>query len=140
MIAAAIAPIANILQFSLPFGDDEEAGPLSWPGTIPAIIVMPITSMLLRLGVSRQREYLAGATAAELLGEGRTLTDALQTLERETAAHPLAINPATASLSIANPLPRRGLATLFATRPPSAERIRRLRGYDLSILSPAQAA
>ena len=52
----------------------------------------------------------------------------------------MAINPATASLYIANPLPCRGLATLFATHPPSAERIRRLRGYDLSILSPGQAA
>ena len=88
----------------------------------------------------RQRTRTRPEPAAVLLGEGRTLADALQTLERETAARPMAINPATASLYIANPLPCRGLATLFATHPPSAERIRRLRGYDLSILAPAQAA
>ena len=140
MIAAAIAAIANILQFSLLFGgDDEDGGPLGWLGTIAAIVVMPVAAMLLQLGISRQREYLADAIAAQLLGEGRPLAEALERLERQTAAPPMAVNPATASLYIANPLPRHGLATLFATHPPMAERIRRLRGYDLA-MSPARAA
>lgn len=39
-------------------------------------------------------------------GEGRPLADALETLERETQAAPMHVNPATASLYIANPLPR----------------------------------
>jgi heat shock protein HtpX len=51
----------------------------------------------------------------------------------------MSVNPATASLYIANPLPRTGLATLFSTHPPMAERVRRLRTYDSSILA-AQAA
>jgi heat shock protein HtpX len=134
MVAAAISAIANILQFSLLFGghDDEEGGPLAWIGMLVAIIVAPIAAMLLQLGVSRQREYLADATAAQLLGEGRPLADALENLERGTLAAPIAINPAIASLYIANPLPRSGLATLFATHPPMAERVRRLRAYDHS--------
>ena len=131
MVAGAIAAIANILQFSLLFGgDDEDGGPLGWLGTIAAILVMPVAALLLQLAISRQREYLADATAAQLLGEGRPLAEALETLERQTAARPMAVNPATASLYIANPLPRRGLTTLFATHPPMAERIRRLRQYD----------
>ena len=40
------------------------------------------------------------------------------------------VNPATASLYAVNPLPRQGLATLFMTHPPLAERIRRLRALD----------
>ena len=92
-----------------------------------------VDAMLLQLGVSRQREYLADATAAQLLGEGRPLADALESLERGTQAPPMPVNPAIASLYIANPLPRAGLATLFATHPPIAERVRRLREYDSSV-------
>jgi heat shock protein HtpX len=132
MVAAAISAIATILQFSFLFGgqDDEDGGPLAWLGVLAAIIIAPIAAMLLQLGVSRQREYLADATAAQLLGEGRPLADALESLERGTQAAPMPVNPAIASLYIANPLPRTGLTTLFATHPPIAERVRRLRGYD----------
>jgi heat shock protein HtpX len=80
--------------------------------------------------VSRQREYLADATGAQFLGRGAPLADALETLERGTRALPMNVNPATASLYAANPLPRQGLSTLFATHPPMAERIRRLRALD----------
>jgi heat shock protein HtpX len=97
---------------------------------LAAIVVAPIAATLLQLAVSRQREYLADATAAQLLGEGEPLADALETLERGTQVAPMPVNPAMASLYIANPLPRAGLATLFATHPPIAERIRRLHAYD----------
>jgi heat shock protein HtpX len=50
----------------------------------------------------------------------------------------MAVNPALASLYIANPLPREGLAALFSTHPPIRERVRRLRSYDEA--SAAQAA
>jgi heat shock protein HtpX len=40
------------------------------------------------------------------------------------------VNPATASLYIVNPLTRQGFATLFATHPPLADRVRRLRALD----------
>jgi heat shock protein HtpX len=128
VVAAAISAIANILQFSFLFGgqDEEHGGPLAWLG----IIFAPIAAMLLQLGVSRQREHLADATAAQLLGEGRPLADALESLERGTQAAPMPVNPAIASLYIANPLPRTGLSALFATHPPVAERVRRLRAYD----------
>ena len=132
-VAGAIAAIAEVFQWSLFFGgsDDEDAGPLGWIGLLATIIVAPIAASLLQLGVSRQREYLADATGAQLLGHPAPLADALETLERAAQERPLTVNPATASLYIVNPLTRQGFATLFATHPPLAERVRRLRALNL---------
>jgi len=131
MVAGAISAVATILQFSMLFGgSDEDDSPLGLLGTLAAIIIAPIAAMLLQLGISRQREYLADATGAQLLGHAAPLADALTTLERGAQALPMDVNPATASLYAVNPLPRQGLATLFMTHPPLAERIRRLRAMD----------
>jgi heat shock protein HtpX len=130
MVAGAISAIATILQFSMLFGGDEDDSPLGLIGTLAAIIIAPIAAMLLQLGISRQREFLADATGAQLLGHAAPLVDALTTLERGAQALPMDVNPATASLYAVNPLPRRGLATLFMTHPPLAERIKRLRAMD----------
>ena len=131
IVAGAISAIANILQFSLLFGgsDDDDSGPGLF-GTLAMIVLAPVAAMLLQLGVSRQREFLADATGAQLLGTAAPLADALETLERGTQLLPMRVNPATASLYAANPLPRRGLSTLFMTHPPTAERVRRLRALD----------
>jgi heat shock protein HtpX len=136
MVAGAISAIANILQFSLLFGgDDEDSGPLGLLGVLATIILAPIAAMLLQLAVSRQREYLADATGAQLLGRAEPLANALETLERGAQAVPMNVNLATASLYMVNPLPRGGVATLFMTHPPLEERIRRLR--ELGGLEPA---
>ena len=132
MIGAAIAAIANILQFSMFFGggDDEDNNPLGILGVLVAVIVAPLAAMILQMAVSRQREYLADATGAQYMGEGRPLADALQTLQRGVEAVPMNVNPATEPLYIANPLSGRGMASLFSTHPPMDERIRRLRELD----------
>ncbi len=130
MIGAAISAVANFLQFSWLFGGDEEESPLGIVGTIAAILIAPIAAMILQLSVSRQREYLADATAAQLLGEGRPLANALDSLQRGVEAVPMAVNPATASLYIASPVRGAGLAGLFSTHPPIPARIERLRALD----------
>ena len=130
MIGAAISAVANFLQFSWLFGGEDDGSPLGFVGMLAAILVAPIAAMLLQLAVSRQREYLADATAADLLGEGRPLADALGSLERGVQAIPMAVNPATASLYIASPLSGRGMSSLFSTHPPIPTRIARLRERD----------
>jgi heat shock protein HtpX len=134
MIGAAIAAIANFLQFSFLFGGDDDDNPLGFIGTIAAILIAPIAAMLLQLAVSRQREFLADATAAKFLGEGRPLAEALSTLERGVQAIPMRVNPATEALYIANPLAGvRGMASLFSTHPRVEERVRRLRALDAEL-------
>jgi len=130
MIGAAISAIANFLQFSWLFGGEDDDNPLGVIGSIAAILVAPIAAMLLQLAVSRQREFLADETGAKILGEGRPLADALTTLERGVQAVPMHVNPAVASLYIANPLSGHGMAALFSTHPPMAARIERLRALD----------
>jgi heat shock protein HtpX len=130
MIGAAISAIANFLQFQWLFGGNDDESPLGAIGSILAILVAPVAAMMLQLAVSRQREFLADATAAELLGEGRPLADALATLERGVQALPMQVNPATASLYIASPLSGKGVSSLFSTHPPIPVRIARLEAID----------
>ncbi len=132
MIAGAISAVANVLQFSLLFGGggDEEDSPLGMVGAIAMMILAPIAAMLVQLGISRQREYLADATAARIMGTPDPLADALLSLERGTEQIPLEghVNPSSAPLYIVNPLSGGGVARLFSTHPPIEERVRRLRG------------
>jgi heat shock protein HtpX len=130
MIGAAISSIATFLQFSFLFGGDDDENPLGFVGALAAILIAPIAASLLQLAVSRQREYLADATAAKLLGEGRPLAEALASLERGTQAIPMQVNPATEALYIANPLSGRGMTSLFSTHPPIPVRIEKLRQID----------
>ena len=130
MIGAAISAVAHFLQFQWLFGGDDDESPLGLVGTIAAILVAPLAAMLLQFAVSRQREFLADATAAELLGSGRPLADALGTLARGVEVLPMQVNPATASLYIASPLSGRGMSSLFSTHPPIPVRIERLRAID----------
>jgi heat shock protein HtpX len=132
MIAGAISAIGNIFFFAAMFGGDDNDNPLGAVGALATIIIAPLAATLLQLGVSRQREYLADATAARVLGTGEPLAEALETLERGRQAVPMQVNPATSSLYIVNPLKQVGVANLFSTHPPLEQRIARLREYDRS--------
>ena len=132
MISGAIAAVANILQFSFLFGGlgDDEDNPLGFVGALATIIIAPLAAAMLQLAVSRQREFLADATGARIMGTGKPLADALETLEKGVQAVPMQVNPATASLYIVHPFRGQGLQSLFSTHPPLSERIRRLHEYD----------
>ena len=93
-------------------------------------ILAPIFARLLQMSISRQREYLADATAVRFTRNPDGLADALEKITR--AAKPLrTANRATAHLYITNPLKKRESAKrLFSTHPPAEERIRRLRAMQ----------
>jgi heat shock protein HtpX len=130
-IAAMIASVITWLSYMFFFfGGEDNNSPVGAIGALVAIIVGPLAASLIQLGISRQREYLADASGAQLLGQAAPLADALESLERATKAMPMQVNPATASLYITNPLKRGGMSSLFSTHPPLAERVRRLRAID----------
>lgn len=90
-------------------------------------IIAPILAHLIQLAVSRQREYLADATAVQLTRYPQGLASALQKIDADP--HELATaNRGTAHLYIVNPVKRfENLAdTAFASHPPIKDRIQRL--------------
>jgi len=90
-------------------------------------LLAPLIAQLLRLAISRSREYLADASGALLTRYPEGLASALEKLAADT--EPLeAANRATAHLYIVNPLKgETRWETLFDTHPPITERVRRLR-------------
>ena len=127
-IAAMIATVITWLSYMFFFfGGSDNESPI---GGLVALVVGPLAATLIQLGISRQREYLADASGAKLLGQAAPLADALESLERTSKAVPMQVNPATASLYIVHLLKGGGMASLFSTHPPIAERVRRLRAMD----------
>jgi heat shock protein HtpX len=99
---------------------------------IISVILAPIVSRLLALGVSRKREFLADATAAQFTRNPAALASALRTIE-DASAPTTSVKRGTAHLCIADPLGRRltqkqgMVANLMATHPPMALRVARLK-------------
>lgn len=89
------------------------------------IILSPIIAALVRLAISRQREFLADASGAQLTRYPPGLASALEKIKKG-GANVASATDATASLYIANPLSGK-LIGLFSTHPPVEERIKRLR-------------
>lgn len=87
------------------------------------IIVAPIAAYLVRMALSRQREFLADATGAALTRYPEGLASALQKI-KDKGSYVQHANDATASLYFANPL---SAGQMLSTHPPIEERIKRLR-------------
>ncbi|MBW1597737.1 zinc metalloprotease HtpX [Streptomyces sp. JJ38] len=127
-LASVIVFLANF-AWLLPIGRDDEEGP-GLVGILMLMILGPLAASLIQLAVSRSREYEADAAGARLTGDPLALASALRKLEAGTKQLPLPPEPRleTAShMMIANPFRRgEGMARLFSTHPPMAERIARL--------------
>ncbi len=95
-----------------------------------SLILAPIAAMLIRLAISRAREYQADASGAAITGQPLNLASALRKLGMGTARIPMNVNPAVSQLFIADPLKafgsQGGLGRMFATHPPIEDRVRRL--------------
>ena len=127
MIAAALTMLAR-MAFWFGGGDNRES-PLGAIGAILSLIVAPIAAMLIRLAISRTREFHADATGAETTGRPLLLASALEKIAAGTARIPMNVNPATAQLFIDNPMKAvrgGGMMKLLSTHPPTEERIERL--------------
>jgi heat shock protein HtpX len=128
MIASALTMLAR-MAFWFGGGGNNRESPLGAIGLILSLIVAPIAAMLIRLAISRTREFQADATGAETTGRPMLLASALEKISAGTSRIPMNVNPATAQLFIDNPMKAvrgRGMMKLLSTHPPTEERIDRL--------------
>jgi heat shock protein HtpX len=100
-------------------------------GVLVSAIVMPLAAMIVQLGISRSREYLADETGAHYSHDPLALASALEKLHNHTQ-HGFAQENATAttsisSLFIVHPFSASSVMELFSTHPPIHKRVARLR-------------
>lgn len=136
-IAGAITWVAQMGRWGMIFGgwgggrDDEREG-----GGITAILMLilaPLAALLLQLGISRQREYQADASGAQLVGQPYGLIRALEKLGAYNKRIPMDISPTTSALCIVAPLTAgQVISGLFSTHPPLEQRIEQLRQMNVT--------
>jgi heat shock protein HtpX len=123
-IGGAITYLGYMLLF---FGGDDDESPLGLVASLALVILAPIAATIIQLAISRQREFSADATGAEITGNPESLASALERLEEGAKAVPMQVNQASEPLYIMKPFSGGGIASLFTTHPPIEERVRRLR-------------
>lgn len=140
-MASAVAMVAWMAKWSLFFGGFGGRGRsggnamFGIGGLLILAIVIPLLTTLVRLSISRTREFQADATGARTSGNPEALASALEKLERGAQSHPMESNEALAHLYIVEPIHGqtmnfmngKGMTRLFSTHPPTQERVKRLR-------------
>jgi heat shock protein HtpX len=141
VLVGFIAILANIFTRSMWFGGNRRGNDREGGGQLGAIlaivgiifvILSPIVAQLIQLAISRKREFLADADGALLTRYPEGLASALTKIQAYGQPMKTA-NNATAHMYISNPFGAKagqGIAKLFMTHPPTAERIAILRGME----------
>lgn len=136
MIAVAFAGAIGIISvfvrnifFFGGIGNNRNGGLLILVGLVIGLLA-PIIALLIRLAISRSREYTADANGARIIRNPQALASALKKIQAYTA-NPKATsvrsaNEMTASLYFSNPFRASSVMNIFSTHPPIAERIKRL--------------
>ena len=105
--------------------DSDDNSPVGVVVLFVVSLLAPLAASLAQLAVSREREYLADASAAHITRYPEGMISALKKLD--THARPMhRQNPATEGLFINNPLRKGAVNNLFSTHPPIEKRIERL--------------
>ena len=130
-MAGAIGMVGSMIRWGAIFGglsrdDDGDSNPLV---LLVMAIVAPIAAMIIQMAISRQNEFQADRTAADITGRPQNLASALIKLDNYAHRIPMQVNPAAAQLAIVNPLAGArgmGFLKLFSTHPPTEERVAKL--------------
>ncbi|MCI9084592.1 MAG: M48 family metallopeptidase [Bacilli bacterium] len=126
-----VSILSDIFSRSLIYGNrdsDNKAGAILMIVGLVFIILSPIFATLLKLAISRNREYLADASAVQIARNKEGLINALEKLESEN--EPIDVNKATESLFIVNPLKGNKKDSLWSTHPSTSNRIEKLQNIQ----------
>ena len=126
VFAGAIAMLANSLRYRRSGTQYRQNGGIA---LLLASVLMPIAASIVRLAVSRTREFEADAGSARITGHPEYLVSALQKLEAHAKTERMAMaNNETAHMFIINPLSaqKADFSSLFSTHPSTSDRINRL--------------
>ena len=128
-VAAAVAGvITSVAQMFLLFGggDRRNANPIA---AIAMALLAPFAASLIRMAISRTREFDADEDGSRLTGDPLALASALRKIEQGVQLAPLPQDQRLVNAShlmIANPFRGGGASKLFSTHPPMSDRIGRL--------------
>jgi heat shock protein HtpX len=129
VFVGAIGILADIGRRTFFFGggrDRKGSGPLLVLSLL-FMILAPIAAYLIKMAISRQREYLADANAARLTRYPEGLASALEKITKASIPTKNA-DDVTASLYISNPFPtKKSLTSFLSTHPDPKDRIKKLR-------------
>ena len=124
-VIGLISDIAFRMMFYGNRRRDNEGSPMGYLLITVAAILSPILAALAQMAVSREREYLADASAVNITRYPEGMIDALKKLQSHT--QPLrSQNVAAASMYINDPLRKGFFNNLLSTHPPLEKRIERL--------------
>jgi heat shock protein HtpX len=126
-VAAAIGGAISYLGYMLMWFGGDDNSPLSLIASLVLVLLAPIAATIIQLAISRQREFSADATGAQISGNPESLASALLRLEEGSKEIPMQVNQATECMYIVKPFSGKGIAGLFSTHPPIEERVKRLR-------------
>ena len=135
VFVGAIGLIAAVLRMSLFFGGfrrvEGEGGAIILIVALVVGILAPIFALLIRLAISRKREYMADANGARLTRDPEGLADALTKIKSYTAQPNAqgvkAANEVNGSMYFSNPFRGKSILNIFSTHPPIDDRINRLK-------------
>lgn len=128
-LAGAISYIAQIGYFSLYGSDQRGAGSII--GLIVIVIFAPLAALMIRMAISRSREYKADRYGALLTKNPGGLASALRKISAIAQQHPMeGGSNATSHLWIVNPFRGNWFTNMFSTHPPMEQRIRRLMAME----------
>jgi heat shock protein HtpX len=121
--AGAIALISRSAMYSGQ-GSQSRSNPLL---ALLAVVAAPMIAMIIRMSISRVREFAADDGGAEISRKPLGLASALEKISAAARRPLLHMNSAHAHMFIISPISGRGLSSLMSSHPPMEERVRRLR-------------
>ena len=132
-IAGAISMLAWMAQISAlfsSFGGNRDGRGGNIIGLLFVAIIMPLAATIVRMAISRSREFQADYTGAHTSGDPLALASALEKLDGYARSTTMKVSESASHMFIVNPFSGKNMAKLFSTHPPTAERVERLKELE----------